>query len=160
MVIVGTGVMASAALFQACTNQNGTASHLTVATMLAENIREAMAGLPFSDPVTNTASFGPEAGETTLASFNDADDFDGQTLNPPIDATRAKLPQLSQYTQKISVMPVDPNSPGGNTDELHPTITKGTYTGAVRVRVHILYSPTPTSPATEVYAASWVRADN
>jgi hypothetical protein len=158
-MIVGLAVTAAMSLFTTCTVENQAASEMTVATMMAENIRETMAGLSFADPFTGISTWGPESGDT-LATFNDIDDFDGQTFNPPIDATRKPLPQLSQYTQIVSVMPVDPNGPGGNTDETKPAITKGTYTGAVRVRVRVLYRSKPTAVAQEVYATSWVRADD
>jgi hypothetical protein len=164
MVIVGTGILASLQLFAACTTENMAASRATTARTLAENIREAMAGLSFCDPVTAATVWGPEPGET-LSTYDDVDDFDGplakgSTFNPPIDATRTAIPQLSQYTQIVTVMPVNPDDPGMNWDESAPTLPKGAYTGAVRVRVRVQYRSYAAGPATDVYTTSWVRVNN
>jgi hypothetical protein len=157
-IIVGVGVMAMVELFAACTVENNTGSHMTAAMLLANNIQELMASLPFNDPSYGSTYFGPEPGEV-WPNYNDVDDFDGMVFNPPIDSLKNPIPALSQYTQRISVMPVLPNQLNGNTNESAPTIVKTTYTGAVRVRVHVLYQPTPGQPQTEVYSMSWIRVD-
>ena len=157
-VIVGLGILSMIELFANCTAQNSAAARMTTAMLLTSHIQEAMAGLPFNDPFTGSGHFGPEAGET-LATYNDVDDFDGARFNPPIDATRQSLPLQQQYTQVVSVMPVYTNQLSANTNESAPTISKSTYTGAVRVRVKILYQRTPADPATEVYRADWIRLD-
>ena len=159
MVIVGTGFMGGMELFAACAVQNHSATQGTTARMLGDNIREAMAGLSFVDPTSTASNWGPEAGES-LAGYDDVDDFDGLTFNPPIDAQRAPVTQLSRYTQKISVMPVSPDEPCGNLNEAAPTLPKGAYTGAVRVRVKVLYQAPGTTKPEEVYSTSWIRADN
>lgn len=149
-IIVGVGIAASMSLFGACSMQNISASQSTTAMMLAGNIQEAMANLSFADPITGTMTFGPEGGET-LASFDDVDDFDGQNLSPPIDSTRATIPDLSQYSQLISVTPVDPNN-------LTTTLPKTTTTRtAVRVQVRIMFQLTPDSSAQELYRMDWVK---
>ena len=56
-------------------------------------------------------------------------------------------------------MPVDPNRPGNNTDTVKPEIGKGTYTGAVRVRVSVLFRARPTEQPVEVLRAAWVQLD-
>ncbi|MDP9175399.1 MAG: hypothetical protein M3O30_16275 [Planctomycetota bacterium] len=157
-IIVGVGVLAMVQLFAACTVQNVVGSHMTTAMLLANNIQEMMAPLPFNDPSYGPTYFGPEPGEA-WPNYNDVDDFDGLVFNPPIDSFKKQIPALSQYTQKISVMPVLPNQLSGNTNESAPTIAKSTYTGAVRVRVHVYYQPTPGQPAIEVYSMSWIRVD-
>jgi hypothetical protein len=164
LVIVGTGVLASMQLFTSCAIESNVALNATTARMLAENIREAMANLAFADPVSGTARWGPEDGEA-LPSYDDVDDFDGPnktglTFNPPIDSMRATIPQLAKYTQIVTVMPVNPNDPSGNSDEKAPTLPKGTYTGAVRVRVRVQYKAGATSPVVELYSTSWVRSNN
>jgi MSHA pilin protein MshD len=149
-IIVGVGIAASMSLFGACSMQNINASQSTTAMMLADNIQEAMANLSFADPITGTTTFGPEGGET-LASYDDVDDFDGLTISPPIDATRASLTDLSQYSQVIAVTPVDPNN-------LTTTLAKTTTTRtAVRVQVRVLFKQTPTSSAQELYRTDWVK---
>jgi hypothetical protein len=168
LVIVGTGVLASMQLFTACVAESGTAANATVARLLAENVRETMANLPVVDPVSGAARWGPEDGEA-LASYNDLDDFDGKVdpvtgkykgeeFSPPIDAMREKIPALSQYKQLVTVMPVNPNDPAGNANESAPTLPKGTYTGAVRVRVRVKYRQSASSAWVDLYTTSWVRA--
>ena len=111
------------------------------------------------DPTSTTLKWGPEPGES-LSGYDDLDDFDGLSFNPPIDAQRTAVPQLSRYTQKISVMPVSPDEPSGNLNEALPSLPKGAYTGAVRVRVKVLYQAPGSTKAEEVYSVSWIRADN
>lgn len=169
LVIVGTGVLASMQLFSACIVTSGAATNSTTARMLAENIRETMANLSLVDPVSGSSRWGPEEGEA-VASYNDLDDFDGKPdattgkykgeyFNPPIDAMRESIPSLSKYQQVVTVMPVNPNDPSGNSDEAAPTLPKGTYTGAVRVRVRVQYRASAASPWTDLFVTSWVRSN-
>jgi hypothetical protein len=132
---------------------------VTTAQLLATNIQEMTANIAFKDPYYANTTWGAESMET-LSSYNDVDDFDGMTFNPPLDSTRATLPELSKYTQVVTVMPVDPNRPGNNTDTAKPEIGKGTYTGAVRVRVSVLYRAHPKEVPVEVLRSAWVKLDN
>ena len=149
-VIVGFGVSAVMALLAVCTKQNSTGGQMTVAMMLAGNVQEAMANLTFNDPIRGRSTFGPDTGET-LASYNDLDDFDGRAFNPPIDSLRANVASLSQYTQTVTVTPVDPNR---LTTDQPKTISNWL---AVRVVVQVSFKPTPSAVAQDVYRASWVR---
>jgi type II secretory pathway pseudopilin PulG len=159
VLIVGIGFLAVMELFSACTLENQRSSQVTTAQLLATNIQELMANLAFKDPHYSTTTWGAEAGES-LMSYNDIDDFDGLSFNPPLDSTRAAIPQLARYTQVVTVMPVDPNRPGNNTDTVKPEIGKGTYTGAVRVRVAVLYRANAKDLPVEVLRSAWVRLDN
>jgi prepilin-type N-terminal cleavage/methylation domain-containing protein len=165
MVIIGVAIVASIRLFASCSQQNSISTRMTNAMLLAGNIREAMTGLPFNDPTSRQAVFGSEPGET-LATYNDVDDFNGapnsvsQSFNPPIDSLRAQIPAMKQFTQVVSVMPIWPYKLSGNTNEAAPEIPRTTYTGAVRVRVRVLYRTNPTDPQVELYRASWVRVDD
>jgi type II secretory pathway pseudopilin PulG len=155
-MIVGVGILSVMQLFFACTRQNASATSMTTAMLLAENIQETMANLSFNDPAYGRTYFGPEPGQT-LGSYDDVDDFDGQTFSPPIDATRKPIPALSSYSQVVSVWPVYANQLSANLDPAHPDFLQTTYTGAARVTVRILHKNTPTSTATEVYRMSWIR---
>jgi type II secretory pathway pseudopilin PulG len=158
-IIVGVGVVSTMRLFASCTQQNIAATQMSSAQMLAGNIHEAIVGLPFADPTFAHKYFGPEPGET-LATFNDIDDFDGSSFNPPIDSMRNKIPSLSQYTQVVTVLPVWTNQLSSNSNESSLDISKTTYTGAVRVRVKILFKASPSDVAAEIYRASWICTDN
>jgi prepilin-type N-terminal cleavage/methylation domain-containing protein len=157
-IIIGVGVLAVMGLFEACARQNQAGTQATTAMLLAGHIQELMEGLPFSDPVRGAGAFGAEPGET-LATYNDIDDFDNQTFNPPIDSTRMPVPALSQYSQVITLMPVFPNQPSSNSNEAKPELPKTAYTGAVRIRVKILYRLRPADAPQEVYRAQWIRLD-
>lgn len=159
MVIIGVGMIASIRLFSACSQQSSSSNQMTTAMLLTSHIREAMVGLSFNDPISGRSNFGYEAGET-LPTFDDIDDFDGQTYNPPIDSLRSTITSLGQYSQVVSVLPVFPNKLKSNTNESALEISKTTYTGAARVRVRILFRAKTTDTAKEVYRASWVRLDN
>lgn len=150
--IIGVGIMGTMSLFAACSRQNGTASEMTAAMMLAANVQEGMANLSFSDPILGKSVFGPESGET-LPNFDDVDDFDGQTISPPIDSMRTAIPELSQYSQVIGIDPVDPNS-------LSLTLPKTvTNRSAVRIKVRVLYTPFVGAGSQEVYSTAWVRTE-
>ena len=155
-VIVGVAILALMGLSGALTGQNANAGQSTTAMLLASNVQEAMAGLSFNDPAYANTYFGPEAGET-LASYNDVDDFDGKTLSPPIDAARQTVPDLSQYSQVISVLPIYANKLNSNTNPVSLDLPKTAYTGAVRVMVRVMYKRHPGAVAEEVYRASWIR---
>jgi type II secretory pathway pseudopilin PulG len=161
-IIVGVGIVSTMELFAACSQQAVGANQTTTAMMLANNVHEAVVGLSFADPTFQHQYFGPEPGET-LATYNDVDDFDGSKFNPPIDAQRNKIPSLSQYTQVVSVWPVYPNKLSANSTAdtaKTPDIPKTTYTGALRIRVRVMFQATPTATAEEVYEASWVCMDD
>jgi prepilin-type N-terminal cleavage/methylation domain-containing protein len=159
VLIVGVGFLAVMELFSACTMENQRSAQVTTAQLLSANIQELTTGLAFKDPYYSSTTWGAESGES-LTSYNDIDDLDGLTFNPPIDSMRAAIPELSKYTQVVTVMPVDPNRPGNNTDTLKPEIGKGTYTGGVRIRVTVLYRAHATEVPVEVVRSSWVRLDN
>jgi hypothetical protein len=156
--IVGIAFVAIMELFSACTQQNRIGSNMTTAMLLAGHVQETMAGLAFNDPVIGRGSYGPEVGQS-LASYDDIDDFDGQNFNPPIDALRRRVPELSQFTQNVIVMPIYANQLSSNSDPGNPAIPKTAYTGAARVTVRILYRVRPTDAPVEIYRTSWIRVD-
>ena len=159
VLIVGVGFLAVMELFGACTAENQRSAQVTTAQLLCTNVQELTAGLAFKDPFYASTTWGAEGGES-LTSYNDIDDFDGLSFNPPLDSTRAAIPQLARYTQVVTVMPVDPDRPGNNTDTVKPEIGKGTYTGAVRIRVSVLYRARSNEVPVEVMRSAWVRLDN
>lgn len=157
-IIVGTGVLASVQLFGVCAEQNMHGTRSTAAIMLANNVQEATGLLAFRDPQFGGATFGPETGEN-LAAYDDLDDLNNLTFSPPIDANRNSIAAMTQYSQLVTVRPVFPDQLSSNSNDASPTISTATYTGAVRVRVRVLYRPSVAEPAEEVYQRSWVRLD-
>lgn len=158
MIIVGIGFFSMLELFGVCSAQNRISGNMTTAMLLANNVQEAMAGATFNDPLGGSAVFGPESGET-LATYDDIDDFDGQTFSPPIDSMRQPIEDLSRYSQSITVVPVYPNKLNSNNNSASLEIPKTTYTGAARVTVVIVYTGHPET-AYEAYRMSWIRMND
>lgn len=118
-IIVGVGVLALVESQQAFIRANAWSTHSATATYLANEIREMTRRMPRHDPVTGLYTqsvsgtstlmgWGPEPGETTVADFDDIDDFDGitfafngtdglddQDLRGPIDAFGEIIPQIN-----------------------------------------------------------------
>jgi type II secretory pathway pseudopilin PulG len=110
-IIIGMGVVAITELLTKGTVSQIEANDLTIAVNLANSIHELTYNLKFTDPsnINNPSPhWGPETGET-LATYNDNDDFDGQTFSPPIDARRNVLSNFTGWSQTITVQNVDPN---------------------------------------------------
>src|SRR5258706_9513897 len=81
-VIIGVGCVAMLELLGSGTLANNDGAELTTAMNLAGNIRECMTGVAYTDP-TSPTHWGTEAGETSVALYNDLDDFDGKQFSPP-----------------------------------------------------------------------------
>lgn len=145
MTIVGSAILGVIALFAACTKENAIAANMTTAMFLANNMQEAMTGLPFSDP--SGAGAGLEEAGQPVAVWNDIDDFNDYTANPPLDATRQPINELANYSQAVTVTPVDPSSLG----------TTAAGAAAARITVRVLYQPPGKPTASEVHRISWVR---
>lgn len=150
-IIVGVGVLALVESQQGFIRANSWSSHSATATYLANEIRELTRRLPRHDPVTGLYTqtvngagtllgWGPEPGETTVADFDDIDDFDGmrfrftgtdgiddRDLPGPIDAFRQVIPQINSdgtaaldaegsplplqgWTQEVTVRKVRPTN--------------------------------------------------
>jgi prepilin-type N-terminal cleavage/methylation domain-containing protein len=104
VILVGVAIVGLVGANGAFSMVNGAGLDLTTTEFLIEQIREMTAVLPTVDPVSGTTTFGHE--EATLAAYDDVDDFDGASFNPPIDAGRASLNDLAAYTQVITVQNV------------------------------------------------------
>lgn len=144
--IIGIAFVAALELYTACTRQNRASAQITTAMLLARHVQEAMLSLPFTDPNPLSAKFGAESGET-LATFDDIDDFHNQSFNPPIDAMRRPINELSNYTQTVTVTNVNPNQPSA----------AGSAGSAVRITVTITFQSSEIAPVERVCSYSWLR---
>lgn len=141
-VILGVGVLALIEAHTQFSRHNDWSSSSATAAYLANELRERMRGLPRHDPVTglrligtgNSATaqgWGREANETSLAQFDDIDDFDGVTFGfggnfpGPVDSTgtvilesgpdgepmrdaQGNFVPMRGWSQTVSVTKVDP----------------------------------------------------
>jgi Tfp pilus assembly protein PilV len=148
-VLVGLSIAALVAANGSFSMANVAGADLSTAEFLTEQIRELTTMLPVVDPaVTTWTTLGPESGETTVAAYDDVDDFDGfdsNTLGAPISAQRTTLPDLAAFRQQVTVQKVDPS----NFDQVWADNTTSNF---VRVTVNILQS------GRTISSASWIRA--
>jgi len=171
-IIVGLAITALVKQVLATTQQNAYTLRLTTGSLLAENCREMMMGVPFADPMNGVSAFGPDSGET-LATFNDIDDFDGFdstvradiTVGQPVgvvDAARRVITETvggvqqvpaewKNWRQQIAVDPVDPT----NFNTVFPK--PNTSRNCVRVTVTISYMPPGSGAWDQVVQLRWVR---
>ncbi len=141
--------------------QNDWSTHTSTATFLANEIREMTDRLPLYDPVTGNAQWGPEGNETTLADFDDLDDFDGSfgagvvfsfsDGTGPVNAMRQIISGMTGWSQIVRVYNVDPTniSAQGN------SALDGT-TDMMRIEVTITYQGMNDPSPVVVTTVSWV----
>ena len=172
-LIVGLAITALVKQVLTTTQQNRYTQRLTVGTLLAENVREMMAGLPFSDPSNGTLTFGKEGAET-LATFNDVDDFDafdstvradiaaGQPVGP-VDAARRVITETVggvtsvplewvNWRQQIAVDPItDSQNLNGIAAKPYPA------RNCIRITATISYRPPGSTTWEQVVQLRWIK---
>lgn len=132
-IIVALSVLSIMAAQQAYTRVGDAAQKSDVALSLANEIREITMNLPLVDPITGGGTFGPETDETSVAHYDDLDDFAGSggggvTFSPPINALRQIIPNMQGWSQKLTVQNVTKDNIGGaavtngSTDLLRMTV--------------------------------------
>jgi prepilin-type N-terminal cleavage/methylation domain-containing protein len=148
-VLIGLSIAALVAANGSFSMANVSGADLSTAEFLAEQIRELTTMLPVADPaVTIWTTLGWETGETTVALYDDVDDFDGfdsVSLGAPISAQRTPLTDLSAFRQKVTVEKLNP----ANFDQ---TVADNSTSNFVRVTVNILQN------GRQISSASWIRA--
>lgn len=158
-VIVGTGVLSIVAAQQAYHQKNDWAQRTGTAMLLANEIRELTLPMPMADPITGTATVGPESGENNINSYDDLDDFagvptggihPGTTFDPPIDALRRPIPDMAGWSQRVTAESV------WETDIASTAAIPLGSTPMMRMSVDVLYRG-PNDPQAElVTTLTWV----
>lgn len=140
LVIVGVGILALIEAHASMSRVNAWSTQSATASYLAQELRERTRRLPRHDPVMGLfvtsanalVGWGPDAGETTLADYDDVDDYDGVSfgatgvfpgpinsqgeLIPAIDEAGATIivngavRPLAGWTQRITVEKVEPSN--------------------------------------------------
>lgn len=156
-IIVGVGVLSIVAAQQAFHIQNAWSTHASIATALGNEIREMTLNLPRHDPVTGQAFWGPEPNESTLADYDDLDDFDGAGEglifsaalgNGPINAQRQVIPNMTGWAQIVTVTNVNPAN-------ITATAGNGT-TAMVKVEVLVTFQGPQDAQPQEMTRVSWI----
>jgi prepilin-type N-terminal cleavage/methylation domain-containing protein len=157
IIIVGVGVLAIVSAQTAFHKQNGWSTHASVATHLANEIREMTLNLSRHDPVTGSTFWGPEPTETSLADYDDLDDFDGggdgtifsaALENGPINAQRQIIPNMPGWTQIVSVVNVQ-------TNDINNVLADATTT-MMRMQVIVTYQGPQDQQPMEMTRVSWI----
>ncbi len=158
-VIVGTGVLAIVAAQQAYHQKNDWAQRTGTAMLLANEIRELTLPMPMYDPITGKSNIGPEAGEASVADYDDLDDFAGSpsggvypgtTFDPPIDALRRPIADMAGWSQQITVESVWETDIASTA-----SIPLGT-TPMMRMTVDVMYQGPNDASASTITTLSWV----
>jgi hypothetical protein len=197
-VIIGVGVLAMVDAQSSFIVSNQWSSHAASATFLANEIREMTRNLPKHDPVVglflttdadgsqSLQGWGPDAGETTLADFDDIDDFDGVVftwlatdsidngdLPGPVNAFREVIPGLTiegqeteesmiGWSQTVIVRKVHPFNFGLELDADHSEPPSGSFPGRtvdqypLRVTVQVHYQSLSAIEPTLVTEVTWI----
>ncbi|HUS73912.1 MAG TPA: prepilin-type N-terminal cleavage/methylation domain-containing protein [Sedimentisphaerales bacterium] len=144
IILVGLAIASLIAANSSFTKANAAGTDLSTAEFLIEQIRELTVLMPVVDPNTEISTFGPEADETSLADYDDLDDFDGAAFSPPISADRATLNDFAAFTQQITVE----NISAGDFEQV-----VGDHSSFfVRVTVKVFFN------TREISSAGWIRA--
>jgi prepilin-type N-terminal cleavage/methylation domain-containing protein len=135
-VIVSVAVLAMLGAQQAVHQQTAATQELDLGLSLANEIREITLAMPAHDPITGAMTFGPESNETSVAHFDDIDDFAGTdgaglTISPPVDAHRQPKSELDDWSQNITVEYVDPSQING--------AASATSTDLMRITVRVMH---------------------
>jgi MSHA pilin protein MshD len=79
---------------------------------LAQQLLAEIVSQPYADPVTGATTFGPEAGEATgnRSQFDDVDDYNGWSEQPPKLKDGTAISNLSDWTRRVTVAWVDPSN--------------------------------------------------
>ena len=147
VLLIGIAVAALMASNIAFTKANGAGTDLSTAEFLIEQIRELTMLLPVVEPETpenGVDVFGPEPDETTLATYDDLNDFDGATFSPPIDVNRNVLSNFAAFHQLVTVENVNKSN--------FEQVVADHGSSFVKVTVSVFMN------SKEISSTSWLRA--
>ena len=143
--IIGIAIAALLVSNVSHSQANAYGMNTSTAEFLIEEIRAMTTPLDVVDPNTGTATFGIESGESSLADYDDLDDFDDLTFSPPVNVNGTILNDFSQYSQIITVVNVDAGD--------FTSVIADHGSSIVRVSVSIVMN------GKEISSTSWIRAE-
>jgi MSHA pilin protein MshD len=142
IVVLAVGLTGVLTYFIQGTKDSSYAQNTAVATVLAQDLMEeirskcwdqtATTVSPCNGAVTPSATLGPDGGEMR-ATYNDVDDFNGLSNNPPQNSLGASMTQYPIFRQIVLVCYV----PGTN---LNDTSACATPTNYKRIDVRVCWS--------------------
>jgi MSHA pilin protein MshD len=133
-MIVGVLMVAVLNTLGGATSSSESAGNRAVALGLADDLMAEILKAKYVDPGTSPV-FGPETGEsgTSRAAFNDVDDYNGWSEQPPAACDGTVVTDRSDWKRRVTVERVKASD---------PTQTSTTETGVKRIRVDIDFKGT------------------
>lgn len=147
--VISTGLIAGAcAAVVTAAAQAGMAraklEERAIAESIAAEVLEVILAYPFDDP-DGPGTIGPDAGESTRADFDDADDFHDMKVMLSSSGARTSVRSPLQWKVWATVTNYDVDS-AKDLDE---------RTGYKRIEVRVLRNDKPVAVAQSVRAAAW-----
>ncbi len=102
-VVMGVGVTAIMGALRSGTRVNSGASDMSQAVLLAQELRERMGQLPFSDTDQEHQENPPGLDEASISYADDMDDYNHQTFCPPISSMGDSLANMSRWSQTVDI---------------------------------------------------------
>lgn len=133
-MIVGVLMVATLNALGAATSSSKSAGNRSVAIGLADDLMAEILNAKYVDP-GNSPVFGPETGEsgTSRTAFNDVDDYNGWSEQPPQAKNGTPLIDRSDWRRRVTVDRVTASD---------PTTTSMTETGVKRITIDVDYKGT------------------
>lgn len=141
-VLIGVAIAALITSNVAHTQANAHGMYTSTAEFLIEEVRAMTLPMAFVEPDEIADTFGPDDNEDGVGDFDDIDDFDGFTFNPPVDVNGNSLSDFSEYSQVVTVESVDPGDLTSVVEDFDSSI--------VRISVRIAMN------GKEVGSTSWI----
>jgi MSHA pilin protein MshD len=133
-LIVGLLMVAELNTLVSATSSSESAGNRAVALGLADDLTAEILKAKYVDP-GSSPTFGPETGEsgTSRAAFNDVDDYNGWSEQPPQAKDGTAMTDRSDWKRRVTVDWVTVSD---------PTKTSATETGLKRIRVDVDFQGT------------------
>jgi MSHA pilin protein MshD len=134
MMIVGVLMVAELNALGSAMSSSESAGNRAVALGLADDLMAEIVKAKYVDP-GSSPTFGPETGEsgTSRAAFNDVDDYDGWSEQPPQAKDGTAMTDRSDWRRRVTVDWVTASD---------PTTTSTSETGVKRIRVDVDFKGT------------------
>jgi len=102
-LVMGVGVAGIMGALRSGTQVNTYASDMSQAVLLAQELRECMGHLPFSDTDAEHQENPPGLDEASISYADDMDDYNHQTFCPPVSSMGDSLTNMSRWSQTVDI---------------------------------------------------------
>ncbi len=102
-VVMGVGITAVMMALRSGTLVNTGASEMSQGVLLAQELRERMGQLPFSDTDAEHQDNSPGLDEASISYADDMDDYNHQVFSPPISSMGDPLTNMDRWSQTVDI---------------------------------------------------------